>query len=424
MIGGRSDLERRLSRRLGSAPWLRESVAYLYQAVLAVVSRAAPLAAAVPMRRVRGCFFGFHDKCPWDAPMQRILCHRVPTDASFRDASPIEVGFVHAGDLRFEPLAETRAWNWQQGAMLQWTGADDIVFNAWDGGTPVTRVLRGARSLTHPGHICAVARVGELSLGYSFTRPRRCAADYAYWFGSAPPFDEDRAPVEDGLFLTDLESGTRRLLTSIKALASSVNSESADYHFITHATFNRSASSFAHYHRWRAAGGPLRTRLLVSATSGELLGVAPIGSPSHYCWDGDDALIITDSDSGGACYSRWVVGEARAVGLSPLLLQDDGHPQVSPADPRLLITDTYPDRWRRQSLLLADRSSGEVCCLLQEVIDLRFRRENRCDYHPRWRPDGRQVCVDTSGDGTRSLAILELSSVLAADPAASALSQR
>ena len=71
-------------------------------------------------------FFGYYDKSPLDSANGRLLAQR----AAFMDRmvaadDVLELGYF---DWReggaFQQLAQTHAWNWQQGCMLQWLGPD------------------------------------------------------------------------------------------------------------------------------------------------------------------------------------------------------------------------------------------------------------------------------------------------------------
>src|SRR5262245_15347886 len=70
-------------------------------------------------------FFGYYDKCPWDASGRYLLAHA--TDFAARTPKPGEVATIGMVDLecdcRFIPLDQTTAWSLQQGAMLQWLGS-------------------------------------------------------------------------------------------------------------------------------------------------------------------------------------------------------------------------------------------------------------------------------------------------------------
>jgi hypothetical protein len=68
-------------------------------------------------------FFGYFDKCPWNHSGRYLLAHRV----EFENRMPapddeIDIGVIDVspGEGAFTPVRTTRAWSWQQGAMLQW----------------------------------------------------------------------------------------------------------------------------------------------------------------------------------------------------------------------------------------------------------------------------------------------------------------
>src|SRR3989339_1480847 len=100
------------------------------------------LDAMLPLERLTRApgqhFFGYYDLQPWSGDGRQHLCHRV----AFRDRLPTasdsaELGMVGAQDGQYIPLASTQAWNFQQGAMLQWSPTkpdQEILFNAVIGG--------------------------------------------------------------------------------------------------------------------------------------------------------------------------------------------------------------------------------------------------------------------------------------------------
>ena len=80
-------------------------------------------------------FFGYYDKSALDKNGRFLLAH----NPSFIDRPPepddeIPIGFFDINDPsgKFIKLTTTRAWNWQQGSMLQWMGPDHetkIIYN-------------------------------------------------------------------------------------------------------------------------------------------------------------------------------------------------------------------------------------------------------------------------------------------------------
>lgn len=46
--------------------------------------------------------------------------------------------------------------------------------------------------------------------------------------------------------------------------------------------------------------------------------------------------------------------------------------------------------------------------------DPKLSKENRCDLHPRWRPDGMRVCIDSihEASGDREMYVIDVSSLV------------
>ncbi|MBC8103648.1 MAG: hypothetical protein H7Z41_13810 [Cytophagales bacterium] len=92
----------------------------------------------------------------------------------------------------------------------------------------------------------------------------------------------------------------------------------------------------------------------------------------------------------------------------------DRHCSYSP-DRRWILTDTYPDTGGFRTRLLFDPAK-------EQRIDIgRFHGptppggEIRCDLHPRWSRDGRQVCIDSIHEnGRRQVYVLDVSGFTAA----------
>ena len=79
-------------------------------------------------------FFGYYDKSPFDFNNQKLLAMK----SRFMDRMPakddvLEIGcFNWQSSNEFIRLTETKAWNWQQGCMLQWVGPEfnkQIIYN-------------------------------------------------------------------------------------------------------------------------------------------------------------------------------------------------------------------------------------------------------------------------------------------------------
>jgi hypothetical protein len=93
----------------------------------------------VPIKRIspadQEMFFGYYDLNPYDATGKLHLAHRT----AFADRLQVrgdkaELGFIELATGKFEVFAETEAWNFQQGALLQYhpTKADTVYYNVYE----------------------------------------------------------------------------------------------------------------------------------------------------------------------------------------------------------------------------------------------------------------------------------------------------
>lgn len=363
-------------------------------------------------------FFGYYDKSPWDATGRLLLAH----EADFNDRAPgpddaVTIGLVRIGDGgRFEPLARSSAWNWQQGAMLQWHPADparlllhnDRRDNRHVG---VVRSIDGEELRVYDRPIYAIAPDGRHAFSVNFARLQTHRPGYGY-AGVADPFADQRTPDADGIFAIDLGSGRSEQIVSIGELArrDPKPGMQGGFHYINHVQVSPGGTRIAFFHIWRTGEATWEVRLVTADRDGaNLRCVFDSIRVSHYDWL-DDHHILVWAHRAGTGDRFWLCDER---GGEPELfgdgtLTEDGHCSFSP-DRRWVLNDTYPDGHDMRTLMLVRWSD-------QHRIDLarlhspksRWWGEIRCDLHPRWRRDGQAVCVDSVHDGTRQMYVMDV----------------
>ena len=160
-------------------------------------------------------FFGYYDMPATDSK-GRHLAHRTAFADRLPDISDIaEIGYLEDG--RFYKIAETTAWNFQQGAMLRYhpTAADTVCYNAVKDGNYVTvthNYVTGEKRFTDRA-VASVSPDGAKGLAVNFGRIFAFRPGYGY-AGCADRYAEEAAPRRDGVFLTDMKSGSSELLLS------------------------------------------------------------------------------------------------------------------------------------------------------------------------------------------------------------------
>lgn len=357
-------------------------------------------------------FFGYYDKSPWDASGRWLLGMK----AAFMDRPPgpedeLEIGMIDtASGNEWVPLATSRAWNWQQGCMLQWLGGGpEIAFNDRRGDHFITRIIH-----THTGEehdlerpVYAIHPAGHVALSINFSRLHHQRPGYGY------PCVPDRwreipEPEEDGIFVMDLTTGKSRLILSLAQAAQHERNAAFEgkMHRFNHLQFSRDGARFAFLHRYQAEG-PHETRLMTLGLDGEeLQTLSDHGMVSHYDWHSDGSIIAWARRRGMPDgYFIFPREGGRPERLEVKEFTGDGHCSFSPCG-RYLLTDTYPDAERRQRLMIYDIAAREVV-YAHSLGSASLPDEIRCDLHPRWSRDGRQISIDSTFEGTRQIYTLE-----------------
>lgn len=407
-------------------------------------------------------FFGYYDKCPWSRDGRFLLAH----ETEFMDHLPdgretALIGIIDLrGDKKFKALAETRAWNWQQGAMLQWLGPDfstSIIFNDFRNGRFVSVIteLATGRERIMPEPACAVSPDGQCALSVNFSRLNDLRWGYGYT-GLADVHKNQRAPDKDGIYRLNLKSGEVKLIISLAALYNYKHFDLMDQgkHWVDHIVFNHD-NRFAFFHRWGLDAGRYYTRLLTANFDGlDPYLLLDTGMASHHSWGPDNQVLVwgrkptvlASLSKVGAVvkfflplYQRFKPSKGflrnKVIGDNYLLLRDQsaeftvlgagvldnepaGHCSFSPDESRML-TDTYPDDNYHFRKLLAYHPKynkkihiGEFYSLPDNAVPSDWDLSAmRVDLHPRFNRDGTQVCIDSVHEGKRQMYIIDIASL-------------
>jgi hypothetical protein len=363
-------------------------------------------------------FFGYYDKCPWNASGRYLLAH----ESNFNDRPPssndsVVIGIIDQLDgNRFLPLAETLAWNWQQGAMLQWHPADLEhlwVHNDRRNGKfiGVVRDLNGSEMRFYERPIYALSPDGKTAFSLNFARLAYHRPGYGY-AGGDDPFANEYAPEQDGIWQIDLNTGKSKLIVSIAQLAS-LNpkpSMQAAWHYINHIQPSRKGKRIAFFHVWHRNERQWEVRLYTCKPNGEdLRCLLDTGFVSHYDWRDDDTILVWSNRPGSPPRFLLINHTGSQRAFAEASLTEDGHCSFSP-DGQWVLNDTYPDSYQKRTLML-------IHFITEKRIDIarlsspksRWWGEIRCDLHPRWNRRGNIVCIDSVHEGSRQMYTIDVS---------------
>lgn len=370
-------------------------------------------------------FVGYYGITPWNGSGARLACLEVAFGDRLVQASDrATIYLIDPASRELTRIADTSAWNLQQGTMLHWLPTApqrEVIYNDRVEGRLVSIILDvetgQRRTIDRPVYAVSPDGKRAISVNYDRLRQIRPVTGYA---GGDPDAPLVNRPTDDGLFLIGLASGESRLLVSVDAacrIAEPPDAIEGQPLWLEHALFSRGDGGrvFLMARAFDPATRKLvSVPMVVNADGTGLRALLPwaLQGASHYDWLDDRQLILTRAHAATATSWHHLLidtdaPDAKPKVLAPGVLTRDGHCTVSP-DGRWLVTDTYPDEQRRQDLFVMHLHTGQAARIARFHTPPQYKGDWRCDLHPRWSRDGRQVCIDSTHDGIRQVYVIDL----------------
>lgn len=371
-------------------------------------------------------WFGYYDKFQFSAENRFVLGNEVDFEGrSPKAGDAIRVGMVDLQDKdRWIELGTTRAWNWQQGCMLQWLpGAkNDVIWNDREDDRFVARILnvKTRRLRTLPCPVYTISPDGKTAIAPDFRRLNDCRPGYGY-AGLPDPNRSVSAPDDAGVWRMDLKTGRQKLLFSF-ADAVKVPFTGRDgaafqpgaKHWFNHLLFNTDGTRFFFLHRWRNPDQQppgFHTRAFTCDREGKnWYCIDPHGATSHFIWRDPQHIMAwawhpSHSDKFYLYKDR--TNEVSVV--APDGMTQNGHNTYIPGmKNEWVLNDTYPDKQRQQHPYLYHLPSRRKVPLGHFHAPVEYSGEWRCDTHPRSSRDGKMVCIDSPHAGGRQMFVIDV----------------
>jgi len=401
-------------------------------------------------------FFGYYDKSPLNDCNEKLLAHRVAFDGrDVCDGDVAEVGYFDLNTNKFITIDETLAWNWQQGAQLQWrpsTSYKEIIYNNIRDNKFVTAIYNIETNTTSylPFPTYSVKPNGAEALAINYERHYWCRHGYNYqniknskW---NKPYHE-----EDGIFHVNFENGQVLKIINIKDIIDHKPLEgfSDCDHWLEHIMYNPSGTRFMFFHRWRQDSKDLSRVYIANAENGGDLFMLPDSLfYSHYDWKTDDELTIWSKVPANSSVNLFGVekkGQKRSIlrrslgKIYPIVkhwlphfirskfiitsslltfkdkspvwhrvgnhtLYGNGHQSWFKGESRLL-NDTYQDSKGFRHLMTYDTENNKIHhigAFYSQYNDCTYR----CDLHPRLSPDKKLIVIDSAHKKRRKLIVI------------------
>jgi hypothetical protein len=401
---------------------------HFLQSALAVF----PLAHAsesAPVRQItRGPkfhWFGYYDKWQFDPSSRYVLSNQV----DFEHRSPkahdvIQVGVIDTQDGdRWTELGDTRAWNWQQGCMLQWIpgSREEVIWNDRQGDRFVCHIqnFRSGKRRTLLAPVYCLSPDGRSALYPDFRRLNDTRPGYGYT-GLADPKREISAPDDAGMWSLDFATGRSKLILSFAQAAAIPHGhkEAAPQpgakHWFNHLLHSPNGKRFIFLHRWRNPGQTgFNTRLFTAGVEGrDLYELDPYGKTSHFIWRDDETILAWAwHPAHGDRFFLYKDRTPKVEVIGEGIMTVNGHCTYLPGN-KFILNDTYPDKERKQNVYLYEVAAKRRIPLGSFHSAPQYTGEWRCDTHPRFSPDGKKVLIDSPHNGGRQMYLIDVSLIV------------
>lgn len=354
--------------------------------------------------------FGYYDKSPWSPSGHFMLATRVKSTTKKADST--ETAEIVTIDLlnnkTIKTVATTRCWNVQQGCMAQWIDDEKILYNDYRNGgycSIVKNIYSGdERIIDMP--VYAVSMDKKIALTLDFNRLHRLRPGYGYANEKESTCDEI-CPDKTCIWKINLESN---IITPLLKYSDFANFEARSdmkgaEHKVNHLMISPDGNRFMVLHRW-FKNNVKYTRLVTCNIDGtNMYNLSDDDFVSHCCWkNNEEILSYLNKHDGGKGYYL-MKDKTKEYSRLWTELAMDGHPTYS-YDGQHIVTDTYPDRKRIQTLYVMTGDS--VKRIARVFSPFKFGGDVRCDLHPRWKQDGSQICFDASFKGKRSICVVNV----------------
>jgi len=377
---------------------------------------------AVPITSGRHHYFGYYDKFPWNASGR----YHLGLETSFLDRQPTRddnavIGIIDTQNgNRWTPVAETSAWSWQQGTMLQWLPSEPehtIIYNIRENDRFYGMIHNIETGEKRRLSLSFYAVDKNYAVGLNYARLHHTRPGYGYADGAENTLP-DQHPDDDGVYRINLETGESELIISLQRLfeTHTIPRMHLGPHWVNHLTISPDGSNFVFLNRCQFDPKVrFNDRFYVSTPDGKDIRLVHDNTYfSHFGYYDEETVVAYARTPGTqtdeyAIYDLWDE-KFRVIGAD--VFSSDGHCSFSP-DRKWMLTDTYPDAESKRTLMLYEMATGRRVDINKFYSPPELKGEIRCDLHPRWSRDGRKVSIDSAHTGERQIYVLDVSAITA-----------
>lgn len=319
------------------------------------------------------------------------------------------------------PVAKTCCWNFQEATMFHWLPwADDtFIYNDCRDGKFVSVILnwKTGEERIIPYPVSAVSEDGLKAVSINYGRLYHTRPDYGYPGGGQDPKLDVSWPEDDGLWVVDLLTGEAEMIVSVASQKERMTQmkDPDGLAYFCHTVFSKDGSKIfwlartvenlaaqgSYVGKWKT------TSFTCNADGTDVRRCFPDGwGGSHFNWKDDKTIVVTANIYAGkeVGHVMFTVGdEENRVHVAPGIMDWNSHALFSP-DGKFMSCDGYIDKdgyrhWafiRLEDWAIISAGTFFVPKIYKNIY-------TRCDLHPRFRPDSRQIGFNSVHEGSRQV---------------------
>lgn len=356
-------------------------------------------------------FFGYYDLCPFNPKNEKIVL-ACKTTIKQKTREPIQIGFFNLDDdkIKFQKLAYSRAWCWQQGCRLRWLNEESIIYNdlidnAYRSVIRNVKTNKIKKIVNLP--VYDIQTNNHLGLSLNFSRLENQRPGYGYdaiidkWKDS--PF-----PKQDGIWSVNLKTNKQKLIFSLKDAYTFKyqNSMKNAMHYFNHISWNPIGNRLLVFHIWHEKNKKRNMRVLtMNADGGDAFLITKENYASHYWWIDNEKILLYSSKNGIKGFNVYRDKKGFVKPLNNQLLKGDGHPSFNRLK-RQMLSDTLLDKFNERKLYIYSLKDKTKKLVGNFYSPPQFTKDYKCDLHPRWSQND-SISVDSSHLGYRNMLVIK-----------------
>lgn len=377
----------------------------------------------------------FFDTSPVSPSGRYVALFRLP----YENVSPQagDAGQVVLVDLKTgkeKTIAESRGWEVQLGANVQWGKSDhELLYNdvdtvSWKAYCTVLNPFSGKKRKLDET-IFMVSNDGKKIASYDLIKSTYAQVGYGVIVPKKIVKRNIGADQNDGITVTDVASGKAKKLVTLKEIyektVPSVKFENAnDYEFYCfQVKWNPQGTRLLTTLQWAPVqGGPRKRAVITMRSDGSEIrtAIAPeqwAKGGHHVNWTADGEHLSMNLNVDGIEGLELIEVKYDGTDMKTVFTPGSGHPSYHPKGLPLIITDAYPNEsiTARDGIVpirLLNTATGKEVNIV-EIFVSKIDGEFRIDPHPAWDKSGRYIVFNGYIDNTRNVFMADISEWLA-----------